>query len=58
MRGMINFWLRIWYAQNYAFCRSQEYLASQRGDAVETGYWASRADEWYMVWWRLGRGLK
>ena len=57
MRGLINYWMRFWYAQNYAFCKSNEYVALQRGDAVEAAYWTSRADGWWLTWWRVGRTL-
>lgn len=55
---MINYLIRFWYAQNYAFCRSNAYLASQRGDAVATAEWVNKADGWYLDWWRIGKGLK
>ena len=55
MNGLINCWLRFFYAQCYAFCKSNAYLASQRGNNVEAGEWLCKADEWYLTWWRVGK---
>ena len=58
MQGLRDYLLRFWYAQCYAFCKAEAYRASHREDPITTAEWQTRADQWYLEWWRVGRRLK
>ena len=58
MKTIWILWIRFFYAQCYAFCKSEAYMSSQRGDSITTAEWQTKADEWYLEWWRIGRTLK
>ena len=51
-------WLSFFYAQCYAYCKTNEYLASHRGEAAVSADWALRASQWHLLWWQTGRGLR
>ncbi len=58
LKRLKQMFLTFYYSQQYAYCRSNEYLASHRGEAVVAADWARRADGWYLEWWKSGRRLK
>ena len=54
IRRLTQWLLTTYYAQMYAYCRSNEYLASQRGEQPVAAEWARLADGWWMDWWKSG----
>ena len=58
MKSMYRFWLRFFAAQNYAFCKSNAYLAAHREEPLIVAHWEGEADKWYLDWWKLGKDLK
>ena len=58
MNSIKNAWLRFWYAQNYAYCKSNEYLAMHQDKLLESADWGSRASHWEREYQMLGRSLR
>lgn len=54
MNALWAWWNRTWASLNYRYCKSNEYLASQRHEVLQAVGWSQQANYWNEEWnkWR------